>query len=67
MESSKILNFQTVRARWIKFWEWIDIKNIPNPTKIGGATMGFSPQTDPPKFKVFNLLSKTHEILKVSK
>ena len=29
--------------------------------------MGVSPQTGPPKFKIFNLLSYTHEIFKVSK
>ena len=28
-----------------------------NVAKIGGAMMGVSPQTDPRKFKLFNLLS----------
>ena len=34
---SKILNFQTVTARWIKFSEWVDVKNKLNLTKTGGA------------------------------
>ena len=43
----------------------VDIKNKLPLTKIGGATMGVSSQNGP--FKVlFNLLSKTHEIFKVS-
>ena len=29
--------------------------------------MGVSPKTGPPKFKLFTLLSKVHEIFKVSK
>ena len=38
--SFKILNFYTVGARWIKFLEWVDIKNELNLTKIGRATLG---------------------------
>ena len=41
----------------MKFSEWVDIRNKLNLTKIGGATMGVSPQMDPPKFKLFTLLS----------
>ena len=37
----KILNFQTVGAKWMKFSEWVDIKNKLNLTKLGGALMGF--------------------------
>ena len=40
----KILNFQTVKARWIKFSEWVGIKNKLSVTKIGGAVMGVSPK-----------------------
>ena len=35
--ASKILNFSTVRPGWIKFSEWVDIKNKLNPAKIGCA------------------------------
>ena len=65
--AAKILNFHTVRARWIKFSEWVDIKNKFNITKIGRSEMGIFPKRDPPKFKLFNLLSWTREIFKVSK
>ena len=37
---SKNLNFLIVGARWIKFSEWVDIKNELNLTKIGGALLG---------------------------
>ena len=43
------------------------MKNKLNLTKIGGSKMGVSPKRGPPKFKVFNLLSWTHEIFKVTK
>ena len=33
----------TIEGRWIKFSEWVDIKNKLNLTKIGGATMGGLP------------------------
>ena len=48
--------FLTVTARWIKFSEWVDIKNKLNPTKIRVPQRRFSPQTGLPKFKLFNLL-----------
>ena len=57
IKSSKILNILIVRARWVKFSEWVDIKNELNLTKIEGATMGVSPQTGFPKFKLFKLYS----------
>ena len=41
----------------MKFLEWVDIKNKLNLTKIGKTMMGGSPQTDPPKFKLFTFLS----------
>ena len=34
--------------------KWVDIENRLNLTKIGGATMEISLQTDPQKFKLFN-------------
>ena len=40
-----------------QFSEWVDIRNKLNLTKIGGATMGGFPPNDPPKFKLFTLLS----------
>ena len=51
----------------MKFSEWVDVKNKLNVTKIGGATIGVSPQMGSPKFKLFTLLSYVHEIFKVSK
>ena len=38
--SSKFF-FLIVGVRWIKFLQWVDITNILNLTKLGGATMGF--------------------------
>ena len=43
------------------------MKNKLNLTKIGGSKMGASPKRGPPKFKLFNLISWTHEIFKVTK
>ena len=54
-------------CRWIKFSKWVDIQNKLNLTKIGGYKMRGCSQTGPPKFKLFHLLSRTHEIFKVSK
>ena len=62
---AKILNFLTIIARWIKFLECVEIKNTLNPTKIGGSKMGGFPKWIPPKFKLFHLLSWTHEIGKI--
>ena len=45
----------------------VDIKNKVNLTKIGRATMGIFPQTHPPKFELFTLLSEMHKIFKVNK
>ena len=53
--SSKILNFLTLRARWIKLLKTVDIKKKLNLTKIGGATMGVPPQKCLLKFILFNL------------
>ena len=44
-QTFKLLN---PKARWIKFSEWVDIKNKLNLKKIGGTKMG-SPQTGPSK------------------
>ena len=41
----------------MKFLEWVDIKNKLHLTKIGETMMRVSPQTDPPKFKLFTFLS----------
>ena len=53
IRSFKILNFQTIRARWIKFSEWKDITNKQNQTKTGCATMRVSPQNEPSKIQTF--------------
>ena len=53
MGSSKILNFYTIRAGWIKFSKWVNIKNKLNVTKIGGATMEVSPPNGPSKVQTF--------------
>ena len=44
----------------------LDIKNKLTLKKIRSSTMGISPKMGFPKFKLFNLLSYTHEIFKVS-
>ena len=41
----KFLTFKQLELIWIKFSEWVDIKNKLNVTKIGGATIGIYPQT----------------------
>ena len=46
--------------------KWVDTKNKLNVAKIGVQWWGFS-QTGPPKFKLFNRISKIHEIFVVSK
>ena len=38
--ATKNLNFQTVAAGWIKYSEWVHIKNQLNLTKIGDSKMG---------------------------
>ena len=60
--AAKILNFLTIRAGWIKFSEWLDIKNKLNLTKIG-----VSPQAVPPKFKFFNHSRQTDKIFGIDK
>ena len=65
--AAKILNFLAVGARWIKFSEWVDIKNELNMTKIRGSKIEVLPKQGPPKFELFNFLSRANKILKVTK
>ena len=44
-----------------------DMKNKLIYRKLGVPKSGFPPKRCPPKFKLFNLLSWTHEIFKVTK
>ena len=62
-------NFELLNcwSKWIKFSEWVHIRNKLNQTKIMRATIGGSPLTDPTKFKLFTLLSSIHEIFRVNK
>ena len=52
-----IQNFEllTVRARWIKFSEWVNIKNKLTLTKIGSSAIGAFPN-GPSKIQTFQPL-----------
>ena len=59
-------NFELIN-HYSLFSEYVDIKNKLNLTKTEAFKMRGPPKRGPPKFKLFNLLSRTHEIFKVSK
>ena len=52
-KASEILNILTIRAGWIKFSEWVDIKIKLNLRKIDGSKIGGFPQTGPSKIHAF--------------
>ena len=60
----KTLNFSTVKARWNKFLEWVDIKNKLNVTNIGDATMGVSPKRALQNYNFLTFLARHMKFLR---
>ena len=53
IKSSKLLNFKAVRAKWIRFSKWVDIKNKLKLAKNGGCHDGVSSLNRPFKNQTF--------------
>ena len=49
----KFWSFKPQQLRWIKFSEWVEIKNKLHLTKIGGTTIRFTPSNGPSKIQTF--------------
>ena len=62
-----VWTFKPLELDESNFWNGYISRNELNVTKIGGATNGGLPETDPPEFKLFNHSRWTHEIFRVGK